>query len=84
MAAGAGSPGRKRAALPAAELEQEENLGVEGRPKRAKLTGTKPVTVRASDNHVSHWQLERMKSPALSAEWLHSDAGSRERTPATR
>ena len=58
MAAGADSP--SRAALQAAVLEQGESLGVEGGPKRAKLTGTKPAAVRASDNHVSHWQLECM------------------------
>eukprot|EP00891_Asterochloris_glomerata_P008877 jgi/Astpho2/8877/Aster-05507 len=51
MAAGADSP--SRAALQAAVLEQGESLGVEGGPKRAKLTGTKPAAVRASDNHVS-------------------------------
>ena len=42
---------------------------MEGEAKRAKLTGTKPATVRASDNQVSHWQLERMASPALTSEW---------------
>ena len=54
MAAGAGSPGRKRAASQAAAIEREESLGVEGGPKRAKLAGTQPLPVRASDNHVSH------------------------------
>ena len=62
MAAGAGSPGRKRAAFQAAVLKQKESSGVEGGPKRAKVTGTKPATVRASDNHVSHWQLKCMIS----------------------